>query len=225
MLQDPPPLLETQRENDFERLLDAIPDAVIVSRVDGRIALVNRQTEVLFGYLREEILGQPVEMLLPERFRGGHVQHRRTYAEAPRVRPMGSGFDLFGLRKDGGEVPVEISLSPFTMHGEMAVISTVRDVSGRKAIESRLRLQSNLIELARDAILVRDLDSRILEWNSGAEALYGWAAAEVRGEVTHTLLQTRFTQPLAEIERQLTHEGEWEGELQHNAREIGRAHV
>ena len=123
----------------FRGLLEAAPDAVVIVDAQGRIEMVNRQTEVLFGYPRAELLGQVVDMLLPERYRNRHRGDRADYTSAPRTRPMGVGLELFGLRKDGSEFPVEISLSPMHSSGGLLVISTVRDITGRKQAEERLK--------------------------------------------------------------------------------------
>jgi PAS domain S-box-containing protein len=120
-------------------LLEAVPDALLIVGPRGHILLVNSQTERLFGYSRQELIGQPVELLIPERFRERHHGQRTGYFQKPHVRPMGQGLDLCGRRKDGSEVPVEISLSPLqTPHG-LAVISTIRDISERRRAEAQLR--------------------------------------------------------------------------------------
>ena len=123
----------------FSGLLEAAPDAVVIVDAQGQIEMVNRQTEVLFGYPRAELLGQVVDMLLPERFRRAHVRDRAEYTNEPRTRPMGVGLELFGRRKDGSEFPVEISLSPMHSSAGLLVISTVRDITGRKQAEERLK--------------------------------------------------------------------------------------
>ena len=128
--------LEERRAED---LLEAAPDAMVVVDQAGRIVLVNAQTERLFGYLREEILGQPVEVLIPQRFHEGHQAHRTGFFSEPRVRPMGARLQLFGLRKDGTEFLVEISLSPIMTSEGFLVTSAIRDITERKRQEEALR--------------------------------------------------------------------------------------
>jgi protein-histidine pros-kinase len=120
---------------------------MIIVNSRGEMLLVNTQTERLFGYRRDELLGQAIEMLVPRRFRGGHPRHRAHYAHEPRVREMGSGLDLYGLRKSGEEFPVEISLSPLTTEGEVLVSSSIRDVTDRRRVERALHERN--IELER----------------------------------------------------------------------------
>jgi len=173
-------------EKNFEGLLEAAPDALIFMDRGGLIAVVNTHAERLFGYNRNEMLGQPVEMLIPVRFRKKHPALRDGYAREPRVRTMGEGRELYGLRKDGTEFPVEISLSPLSTGNEKYVISAVRDVSQRKATEELARVNQErfrlLVDGVRDyAIYLLDNEGKVLIWNSGAQRIKGYTEAEIIG--------------------------------------------
>jgi PAS domain S-box-containing protein len=137
---------DPSNEELLRELFESAPDAVLVVDHEGHIALANAQTEKLFGYLREELIGKPLEMLVPERMRESHVKHRQAFAQRPAVRPMGAGLDLWARRRDGAEFPVEISLSPLRTRSGM-FISAIRDIAERKRVEQALQEAHGKLEL------------------------------------------------------------------------------
>jgi protein-histidine pros-kinase len=173
----------------FGDLLESMPDGIVVADPDGRLVYCNSQAHALFGYAHGELLGKPVETLLPERFRRGHVGHRSGYFEQPRTRTMGIGLELFGLRRDGSEFPVEISLSPLRTEGGTLVMSAIRDVSARVKADQKFR---GLLESAPDAIVIVGRAGRIVLVNSQAEALFGYARGELMGKEVEVLLPDQF---------------------------------
>ncbi|MEK6535915.1 MAG: PAS domain S-box protein, partial [Actinomycetota bacterium] len=126
-------------EKKFRTLLDSSPDAIIVADEQGKIALVNLHAERMFGYKREELIGRAVETLMPERLRSGHVKHRTDYGANPESRPMGAGLDLYAVRKDGGEFPVDIAISPIRTPEGLLVMSSIRDLTETKRNQADLR--------------------------------------------------------------------------------------
>lgn len=176
-------------EARFRDLVESMPDAIIMVNQTGRVALVNSQAEQLFGYEPGALLGRPVEMLLPARYRGAHVGHRAGFFQQPRVRTMGAGLDLFGLRADNSEFPVEISLSPLHTEDGTVVMSAIRDVTQRRKAEQKFR---DLLEAAPDAIVIVNSTGRIVLINSQTEKLFGYARQEMLGESIELLLPLRY---------------------------------
>lgn len=137
-----------QPDRLFPGFLDAAPDAVVIVDADGTIVQVNRQTEKMFGYGRMELIGRSLEMLLPERYRASHGAKRKQYSDDPRPRSMGRGLDLFGLRKDGLEFPIDVSLSPLPAEAGRLVASSIRDMTAQRRLEDELRRRTRELEEA-----------------------------------------------------------------------------
>ncbi|HEX8158083.1 MAG TPA: PAS domain S-box protein, partial [Solirubrobacteraceae bacterium] len=168
-------------ERRFRGMLESAPDAIVIVDESGEIVLVNDQTERLLGYCAEELVGRPVEMLMPERLRGAHQDHRRLFFRDPAARPMGAGLELYALRNDGSELAVEISLGPLETEQGRLVSAAVRDISQRKRIEDANRRLAAIVEQTEDAVLVETSQGTISEWNRGAQRLYGYTAEEAIG--------------------------------------------
>jgi PAS domain S-box-containing protein len=198
-------------------IIESSGDAIISKDLDGIILSWNQSAERIFGYSAEEIVGQPITLIIPpdrhaeetellERLRHGHhIDH----------------FETVRLRKGGGHVDVSVTTSPVCdAAGAVFGISTIaRDITARKQMEAALRRQASLIDLTPDVFTTRHLDGTFTYWNRGAEALYGWSKDEAVGQRSHSLFQTRFPQDLKEIDEQLRRTGSWSGELIHRTKD------
>ncbi len=161
----------------FRELIDAAPDGILVTDQRGRIVLVNAEAERMFGYARDELLGKPVEVLVPERIRRHHPANVKSFHASPRLRPMGQAQDLFGHCKDGSEFPVEISLSPIRYQDQTLVVAGIRDVTDRRKMEREARRANaylmSAVDAIQDAFALYDEDDRVVLVNSACRQLMG----------------------------------------------------
>jgi PAS domain S-box-containing protein len=174
---EPPPL----GDPELETLLGLVPDPAVIVDGSGLIVAANESIGQLFGYGPAELVGERIEVLVPERLRQVHRRHRTGFVESPRARQMGQGLDLFGRRRDGSELPIDVSLAPITTGAGLRVMAAIRDISERRAAEADRAQLATIVEFARDAIVSTSIEGSFTSWNRGAEALFGYAAADAVG--------------------------------------------
>ena len=208
-----------QMEGRYRGLLEAAPDAMVVVNQGGEIVLLNLQAEKQFGYRRDELVGQKVTNIIPDGFAERLVADDLRSAEDALAQQIGTGIELTGRRKNGSDFPIEIMLSPLESADGILVTAAIRDITERKRAEGRLRQQARLLDLAHDAIMVRDMEDRVEFWNHGAEDLYGWTAAEVQGRKASAFLYHDEPASSAAARADVIEKGKWTGECTHNCKD------
>jgi PAS domain S-box-containing protein len=179
----------------YSRIFEHYPDAVLVVDRGGCITRVNSQAETMFGYSRSELIGQAVEILIPERFGGSHAEYRSRYSAHPLPRPMGETLELFGRRKDGHEYPIDVMLSPIETDEGPVVVATVRDLTRSRHAEQKFR---DLLESAPDGLVIVSEPGTIVLVNARAETLFGYQRGEMVGQPLNVLVPERFRASHAE---------------------------
>lgn len=193
-------------------------DAIISINDKQRIVLFNAAAERMFLYPTEDAIGKPLDQFIPERFRAGHKGHIQNFDKTNVTkRGMGAMGALYGLRADGEEFPIEASISQIESDGQKLFTVILRDVSERKRSEEALKEQARILDLA--PVLIRDLNGRILFWNTGSEQMYGWKAGEALEKTTDSLLKTEYPRAVEEIKARVLAHGHWEGELIHTTKD------
>lgn len=171
----------TTSKRQLDYVVDALVEAILVIGDDGRIVRTNSRVTEIFGYTRDELIGKRVEILMPERYRGGHVDFRTQFNKAPRTRMMGSNRELFGMRKDASEFPVEVGLGLMQFGNTEYTVASIVDISQRRRLEHDVQWYEAIVQSSKDAIIGISLDGSVTSWNHGAQTLFGFAAEEMIG--------------------------------------------
>ncbi len=202
----------------LQAIFDSVLDSILTIDARGTIASINSAVETMFEYHADEMVGQNIRMLMPEPDRSAHDGYLARYQSTGMTTAIGVGRKLEGLTKTGRVFPIELTITEVSLDGQKSFVGLIRDLSQRNRSEEELKNRAALLNLAHDAIFVRDLNNRITFWNHAAERMYGWPAEEARGHVTHELLQTQLPAPLDAILTEFLHTGDWEGEVRHTTR-------
>ncbi|HKP46018.1 MAG TPA: PAS domain S-box protein [Pyrinomonadaceae bacterium] len=211
-------------EQQLAGVIASAMDAIITVDDEQRIVLFNNAAERMFLFPAEDTIGQPLDRFIPERFRDAHEDHIKAFGKTHVTRrTMGKLGALYGLRGDGEEFPIEASISQIESDNGKLFTVILRDITERKRADEALREQARILDLA--PVLIRDLNGRIMFWNTGAEQMFGWTKEEALDKISHTLLQTEFPRPLEEIKARLFARNHWEGELSHTTKDSQRIMV
>ena len=201
-----------QSEMKFRSVVQAANDAIISSKSNGNIISWNKCAETIFGYSEGEVLGKPLTILMPELLRYIHSRRleRLISSESGYNEKM---FESYGLKKDGSEFPIEISIAAWKTEEGTFYTGIVRDITERKRAQEKIRERASLLNITHDAIAVRDLEHRLTYWNKGAEGLYGWTEDEIKGKNANELLYKEESPDLMEAKKIVIERGKWTGEL------------
>lgn len=203
-----------QSKEIAQAIVDTSVDGIITIDERGIIGLFNKAAERIFGYQADEVIGKNVSVLMPPPYSEEHNHYITNYLRTGKKKIIGIGREVVGQRKDGTVFPIDLAVSEVGLGEKRIFTGVVRDITQRKQIEEKLREQAALLDHAQDAILVRDLEDRILFWNKGAERMYGWTAEEVIGRNIQRLLYNKETLPqFEEADKILVEKGKWTGEL------------
>jgi len=190
-------------EAQLRQVIESMPNAIVMSDQNSKITLVNTLVEKLFGYDREELIGQPVDILVPKRFQKNHPQFREGFLHNPQSRAMGAGRDLYALKKDGSEIPVEIGINPIQTDQGLQVLSAIVDITERKKAEAQLR---QVIESVPNALVMSDQNSKITLVNTMVEKLFGYNREELIGQPVDILVPQRFQKNHPQFREGFLHE-------------------
>lgn len=215
-----------QGQAQLASIIGSAMDSIITIDRDQNVVLFNAAAERMFRCPAASAIGQPIEQFIPERFRSAHRDHVGLFGRANVTRRlMGELGAIWGVRQDGAEFPIEASISQAEVDGEKFFTVIIRDITERKRSEEQLREQAEFLDGASDAIIVRDLQDRIVYWNRGAERLYGWSAAQSVGVSIRDLYYKENTPQFEEAEQALLKEGKWAGHARHLTRDGRRIDV
>ncbi|NJK85374.1 MAG: PAS domain S-box protein [Bacteroidales bacterium] len=186
-----------ESEERFKWLVESSPNSIILTDGSGNIRLINRQTELVFGYERNELLGKPIETLMPERYRGHHVTYRKNYYNEPQARPMGTGRDLYGLHKSGNEIPIEIGLTPLKMQDKQMILATIVDITERKRHEERILQNHRELAKFNEELKTRTAQLIQSEKMSALGTLVAGVAHELNNPLTGILNYAQYCRKIA----------------------------
>lgn len=204
----------------IQAVVDNAPDGIITLDERGNIESFNPAAERIFGYKAVQVTGMNIRQLITEPVREGTSSDSLNYfLTTPTTKISSCQRETTGRRKDGITFPMDLAISEMHLATERLFIAICRDITERQQADETVRNQAQLLDLANDSIIIRDLNDNITYWNQGARHLYGWKNKEILGQQIHTLLKTKFPQPLEAIKQALLNQGRWEGQLEHTKRD------